>query len=92
MKLAKNCDCQTRAALHLAANLTTITRAAKLALVVGPILVLINQGDAIFSGVQPDWLKVALTFVVPYCVSTWTSVAKDLESVFDHYSKQQRGN
>ncbi|PLW82015.1 hypothetical protein CWI75_13100 [Kineobactrum sediminis] len=79
-------------ALRLAINGKTMIRATRLALVVGPILVLINQGDTIVAGNSPDWLKVALTFAVPYCVSTWTSVAKDLESVFDHHSKQQRGN
>lgn len=88
MKLAKTHGNKIRAALRLAANGKTIFRASRLALVVGPILVLINQGDAVFSGVQPDWLKVALTFVVPYCVSTWTSVAKDLEFNFN----SQTGN
>ena len=88
VKLAKDYDNKTRAALRLATSSTTITRAAKLALVVGPILVLINQGDRMFSGTQLDWLKMALTFAVPYCVSTWTSVAKDLESAFNN----QRGN
>ena len=85
MKSKKGCGSKSRAALDLAANRKTITSAAKLALVVSPILVLINQGDSIFAGRSPDWLKVALTFVVPYCVSTWTSVAKDLESTFNKH-------
>jgi len=83
MKLTKDQDNKIHAALRLATDGKTMTRATRLALVVGPILVLINQGDTIFSGTQPDWLKVVLTFVVPYCVSTWTSVAKDLESDFN---------
>lgn len=70
-----------RQALRLAVEADTIIRAAKLALVVGPILVLINQGDAIFDGNPPNWLKVILTFAVPYCVSTWTSVIKDLSEL-----------
>ncbi|MGD9661224.1 MAG: nitrate/nitrite transporter NrtS [Porticoccaceae bacterium] len=87
MTLSKNYTPKTRAALRLAINGKTITRATKLALVVGSILVLINQGDTISAGHSPDWLKVALTFVVPYCVSTWTSVAKDLETVFSSSHK-----
>lgn len=86
MKSADKYHSKTRAAWYLATNSKTITRATRLALVVGPILVMINQGDTIFSGAQPDWLKVALTFAVPYCVSTWTRVAKDLETTFANHT------
>ncbi|MBR9910874.1 MAG: hypothetical protein GYB33_11060 [Gammaproteobacteria bacterium] len=58
----------------------TAWRAFKLALVVGTLLTLINQGDALFRGQGLDWLKVMLTYMVPYGVSTWTSVAKDMEN------------
>lgn len=44
--------------------------AALTALVVGPVLTAINQGDTILAGASPDWLKVGLTFLVPYCVAT----------------------
>ena len=40
------------------------------ALVVGPILTAINQGDAILSGAGIDVGKAALTFVVPFVVAT----------------------
>jgi len=42
---------------------------------VGTVLNLINQGDAIFTGGRINWLKVALTYVVPYCVSTYGAVS-----------------
>lgn len=86
MKSTNKYPGKTRVAWRLASNGETIARAARLALVVGPILVLINQGDRIFSGTQLNWLKVILTFAVPYCVSTWTSVAKDLETAFTNYT------
>lgn len=53
-------------------------RAAKLAAVVGTLLVLINQWEAVVGQGSLDWLKVGLTYCVPYLVSTYTSVSKDL--------------
>ena len=49
------------------------------ALVVGTILNLINQGDALFGGRSLDWLKLGLTYIVPYCVATYGAVAFRLE-------------
>lgn len=44
------------------------------ALVVGTILTAINQGDIILAGDTPPLLKVALTYCVPYCVTTWGAI------------------
>lgn len=43
--------------------------------IVGPILALINHGDAIFSGnlTRADALRIAATFLVPFCVSCVSS-------------------
>ena len=65
-------------AFALAVSHGTPRRSAKLALVVGTLLVLINQWEAVTGAVSMDWLKVALTYCVPYLVSTYTSVSKDL--------------
>jgi hypothetical protein len=65
--------------IHKVLEKNTAIRSLKLALVVGTILVMINQGDRILHGQALDWFKVILTYLVPYGVSTWTSVAKDLE-------------
>ena len=53
-----------------------VRRALKYAVVVGAILIAINHGDAIVSGkVSAErWLKMGLTVIVPYCVSTLSSV------------------
>ena len=43
------------------------------ALVVGSILVAINQGDLLLHGTWPvslEW-KIPLTYAVPFCVATW---------------------
>ena len=56
-----------------AARRTVLVGGAKVALVVGPILTAINQGDVIMAGQAPDFLKVALTFMVPFCVSVYSA-------------------
>ena len=54
-------------------------RSLAAAVVVGTILNLINQGDALFAGTAPDWAKLVLTYIVPYCVATYGAVAFRLE-------------
>lgn len=54
-------------------------RAALVALVVGTILNLINQGDAVAHGLGVNWAKLLLTYLVPYLVSTHGAVAARLE-------------
>lgn len=44
------------------------------ALVVGTILNLINQGDAMFGDTPLVYWKLLLTYCVPYCVSTYGAV------------------
>jgi hypothetical protein len=60
--------------LNLALGDGTPMRAFKTALVVGTILVAINQGDVILAGALPVLWKVCLTYCVPYCVATWGAV------------------
>jgi hypothetical protein len=50
-------------------------RSSIVAVVVGSILNLINQGDALFGGGRIGWAKIALTYIVPYCVSTYGAVS-----------------
>ena len=46
-----------------------VRTALLVALVVGSLLNAINQGDAILSGAAPDWVKLCLTYCVPFCVA-----------------------
>ncbi len=46
-------------------------RSVFVAAIVGIILNLINQGDRLVSGQNLDWIKVVLTFCVPFCVATY---------------------
>jgi hypothetical protein len=56
-------------------------RSLAAAVVVGTILNLINQGDALFGGRGLDWLKLGLTYIVPYGVATYGAVAFRLEAM-----------
>ena len=53
-----------------------VRRALAFALVVGSVLIAINHGDALLAGDvgARRWLKMGLTVLVPYVVSTWSSV------------------
>ena len=63
-------------ALQIATDRTVVKRAAKIAFVVGVIIAMINHGNKITSGTMDAaaWAKCALTFLVPYSVSTYSSV------------------
>jgi hypothetical protein len=50
-------------------------RSLVVALIVGTILNLINQGDALFGEGRLNLTKIILTFAVPYCVATYGAVS-----------------
>lgn len=60
---------------HYASTDRVPARSLKVALIVGTALNLINQGDAIFGQAPISWIKLALTFAMPYVVSTYGAVA-----------------
>ena len=66
-------------------------RSLLVALVVGTILNLINQGDTLLSGQHLDFAKLALTYVVPYIVSTYGAVSFRLHAARGHPSNPVAG-
>lgn len=62
--------------LWLASQPSVVKRAAKIAMIVGVVLAAINHGDKIVTGSidLADTAKILLTFLVPYSVSTYSSV------------------
>ena len=62
--------------LRLARQPSVVKRALKFAVVVGIILITINHGDAIVKGevTHRRLFQMALTVMVPYIVSTLSSV------------------
>jgi hypothetical protein len=66
--------------LAVARERAVVLRACKFALVVGAVLIGINHGDAILAGDVGTGrlLKMGLTVLVPYVVSTLSSVGATL--------------
>ena len=50
-------------------------RSLWVALIVGTVLNLINQGDMLHTGQRLDFAKLVLTYLVPYIVSTYGAVS-----------------
>jgi hypothetical protein len=65
-------------------------RSLVVALVVGTILNLINQGDALVTGARLNLTKLILTFVVPYAVATYGAVSYRLRAGSDHKTEDRR--
>ena len=66
--------------LSVACERGIVMRASKYAVVVGAVLITINHGDALLAG-ELDLrrlLKMGLTVLVPYVVSTLSSVGATL--------------
>jgi len=63
--------------LSIATRRSVVRRALRVGLIVGTLLVLINHGDALLHGTLniERVVKMLLTYVVPYSVSTYASVA-----------------
>ena len=61
---------------EIVTRLDVIVRALKMASIVGIVLAIINHGDHILLGTMTvtNWIKVLITFCVPFCVSTISSV------------------
>ena len=67
---------------ELATQRRVVRRALGFGVVVGSVLIAINHGDAILAGDVDArrWLKMGLTVLVPYCVSTLSSVGAALDA------------
>jgi len=63
--------------IKIACQPKVIRTATRFALIVGPVLVIINHGDSIIDGSMHSeaWLKAGLTMIVPYIVSTLSSIS-----------------
>jgi len=62
--------------LQIALRADVVKRSFKVASIVGTILALINYWDRLlpYSLDLDAWVKIAMTYCVPYCVSTYASV------------------
>ncbi|MFA6312199.1 MAG: nitrate/nitrite transporter NrtS [Sterolibacterium sp.] len=64
--------------LRTACTRPIVVAAVKIALVVGTILNLINQGGRLLDGLPPSWFHVVLNYLVPYCVSTYSAARNEM--------------
>ena len=64
-------------ALSLFARGVTARTALRVALVVGTVLLLINQGQVVWSGAATagTWVRIGLNYVVPFVVASWGFLA-----------------
>jgi hypothetical protein len=66
------------ALLHTACRRPIVLAALKVALVVGTILNLINQGGRLADGLPPAWFHLALNYLVPYLVSSYSAARNEM--------------
>lgn len=64
-------DTTNLSAFHQILTWPVIRSCLIVAVVVGSLLNIINQGDAIFGDGPINFLKAGLTFCVPFCVSMY---------------------
>ena len=64
-----------REALQRTFGSASVRRSLAVALVIGTVLNLINQGHEIFTGHWPIWWKIVLTYFVPFAVASYGSYA-----------------
>lgn len=55
-----------------------VQAAIKVAIVVGTILNLINQGGRLIEGQPLSWFHVGLNYLVPYCVSSYSAARNEM--------------
>lgn len=62
---------ESRQALRQTFVAPVVGRSVVVAVVVGTLLNVINQGDRLVSGESLDWVKLVLTYMVPFCVASY---------------------
>ena len=68
---SSDCAMKPSVALTTALSGAYLARAIVVMIIVGSVLNLINQGEALFQGAPLNFAKLLLTYVVPFCVSTY---------------------
>ncbi|NCN89532.1 MAG: hypothetical protein GW936_08880 [Gallionella sp.] len=56
-----------------------VINALKIALVVGTLLNLVNQGENMLHGATIEWGHLLLNYLVPYCVASYSAAKNELE-------------
>jgi hypothetical protein len=64
--------------MEIAASAPVVHLALRTSLFIGTLLNLINQGDALFGSAALVPGKLLLTYLVPYCVATYSATSISL--------------
>lgn len=64
--------------LRIAVAPDIFAASVKVALVVGSLLNLVNQGARLWQGEAVNWFTFCLNFVVPYCVASYSAALNEL--------------
>lgn len=66
--------------LRTAISRLVIKNSLQIAIVVGTILNLINQGENILQGAQISWFHILLNYLVPYLVASYSAARNEIDS------------
>ncbi len=88
--IAEQGERMSNSLISIAARPDIVRRSAKIALVVGTILALINHGDRLLTGNLDSVaiVKISLTYLVPYSVATWAAVQTVRESLGNEQERE----
>ncbi len=64
--------------LYAACSGHIIRSALAVSAVVGTVLNLINQGEALIAGTAISWFHLSLNYAVPYCVASYSAAKNEL--------------
>lgn len=56
-----------------------VVSALKVALVVGSLLNLVNQGGNLLDGLPLNTVQMLMNFIVPYCVSSYSAARNEMQ-------------
>lgn len=73
--------------LYAFRSASILRSAIRVALVVGTLLNIINQGGAVLNGANVDWFHGLLNYLVPFLVSSYSAGKKGLE---DEQQQEER--
>ncbi|MBA3058343.1 MAG: nitrate/nitrite transporter NrtS [Gammaproteobacteria bacterium] len=73
-----------RRLLQVACSRRIVIDALKIALVVGTVLNIINQGNSIVANTGVSWTHVLLNYLVPYSVASYSAAKNQMTNQDGH--------
>ena len=64
--------------LRIASSRRIVATSVRVALLVGTILNLANHWDAIVGAAHLPWIHVAVNYIIPYCVASYSAARNEL--------------